>query len=118
VGEKNITRSDWLAFGSAFVTMALWGLTKNPITAILLLLAFDLLSYWPTIRKCWVDPWSEPPSSIFWAGLRYFFLLFAVPTPTLASELYPFWLMAADWGFMVYVMARRRILAQKNGISH
>jgi hypothetical protein len=117
VGEKKITTSDWIAFGSSFLTMALWGMTQNPLIAIILLIVFDIFSYWPTVRKCWHDPASEPPHSMFWSGLRYFFLLFSVPNPTFSSEIYPFWLMAADWAFMGYVIVRRRQISSKIPVS-
>ena len=113
VGEKNITRSDWASFGSALIVLILWQLTDNPLIAIVLLMVFDIFSYWPTIRKSWDNPWSEPPESYFWAGLRYFFLLFAVPHPTISTLLYPFWLMAVDWAFMFYVFERRRRLVTR-----
>jgi hypothetical protein len=113
IGEKNITLTDWGAFVGAALAVALWKVTNNPVTALLLLIVFDIFSYWPTIRKSWADPWSEPPESYFWAGLRYFFLLFAVPAPTAATLLYPFWLMVTDWAFMLYVFWRRRALHAK-----
>lgn len=114
VGEKNITRSDWIAFGGALSVIIFWRLTDNPVVAVVLLIIIDIFSYWPTIRKSWNDPWGEPPKSYFWAGLRYFFLLFAVPHPTLSRLLYPFWLMATDWAFMLYVIFRRKALARQN----
>jgi len=117
VGEKDITRSDWVAFGGALLAMVFWRLTHNPIVAVGLLIVFDIFSYWPTIRKSWRDPWSEPPTSYFWAGLRYFFLLFAVPDPSLNSLLYPFWLMATDWAFMLYIFVRRRRLTPQCTVS-
>ena len=110
VGHKDITRSDWLALVGALITIPVWKLTNSPTMAIICLIAIDFLSYWPTIRKTWLDPWGEPPRSYFWAGLRYFFVLFSIPEPTLATLAYPFWLMATDWGYMLYNMWRRRML--------
>ena len=117
IGEKDITKSDWLTFGGALMAIAGWQLTKDARIALILVVAIDMLSYWPTVRKSWHDPWSEPYKSYFWAGLRYFFLLFAVPDPSLSTIAYPFWLMATDWGFMLYIMARQRALAAKTGFS-
>lgn len=108
VGEKNITRSDWASLSGAFLTMLLWKLTDSPMVAIFCLMAFDVFSYWPTVRKSWHDPWGEPLKTYAWAGLRYFFLLFTLPEFSPTALLYPFWLMSTDWGFMIYAVIRRR----------
>ncbi|AGH98009.1 hypothetical protein [Micavibrio aeruginosavorus] len=110
VGEKNITRSDWLAFIGALAVIPVWMGTQNPFFAIIALMVIDILSYYPTIRKSWNDPWGEPPVSYFWAGLRYFFALLAVPEFTVHTVAYPFFLMAGDWGFALYVVWRRQIM--------
>ena len=110
VGEKTITRTDWAALIATVVIIAVWKLTANPVIAIVCIVATDLFSYWPTVRKSWTNPWDEPPKSYFWAGLRYFLTLFAVPRFTLEDMAYPFFLMATDWGFMVFVIWRRRVL--------
>lgn len=109
-GERNITRSDWLAFLGALAAIPVWLSTDNPFLAIMTLIAIDIFSYYPTIRKSWSDPWGEPPASYFWAGLRYFFALFAVPGFSLHTLAYPFFLMASDWGFALYVLWRRSVL--------
>ena len=112
VGEKNITRSDWATFVAALIVIVIWQITANPFLGVVLIILIDLLTYWPTIRKSWDNPWGEPPVSYFWAGLRYFFLLFAVPNPNISNLLYPFWLMATDWGFALYVVARRSAIGK------
>lgn len=111
VGEKNITRSDWYAFIGALLAVPLWIITDNPAIALVVIIVIDGLSYYPTVRKTWFDPWGEPPASYFWAGLRYFLALFAVPDATLQTLMYPFFLMATDWGFAVYALWRRKILS-------
>ena len=112
IGHRDITRSDWAALIGSFIAIAVWTVTANPIAAIASLIAIDFLSYWPTIRKSWADPWGEPPISYFWAGLRYFFAMLAVPEFVFVTMLYPFWLMATDWGFLVYLVWRRNVSAR------
>jgi hypothetical protein len=113
VGEKNITRSDWMAFVGALLAIPVWMATDNPVMALIVIILIDGLTYFPTIRKSWHDPWGEPPKSYFWAGLRYFLALFAVENPSLETLVYPFFLMATDWGFALYVLWRRHILSGK-----
>ena len=112
VGEKNITRSDWVAFVSALATIPLWLISENVILTFLLIIFIDSASYYPTYRKSWNDPWGEPPAPYFWAGARYFLMLFAVPSPNLTNMMYSVFLMLTDWGFAVYVLWRRKVLSR------
>lgn len=102
-GEKKITRTDWMAFIGVLLAIPVWLVTKNPVCALVLLIFIDCVSYYPTIRKSRLDPWSEPPRSYFWAGLRYFFVLFAVPSFKISYLFYPCFLMSSDWGLMLYL---------------
>lgn len=114
VGEKNITKSDWFAFIAALTAIPVWQATDDPMLAILIIIAIDILTYYPTIRKSWLSPWDEPPKSYFWAGLRYFLALFAITEPSFQTLCYPFFLMASDWGFALYLLWRRRVLSKEN----
>lgn len=51
--------------------------------------------------------------SYFWAGLRYFLVLFAVPNPGFDTLLYPAFLMLSDWGFGLYIVWRRWALSSQ-----
>ena len=107
-GEKNITRSDWIAFIGALLAIPVWEATRNPLGALLLLMAIDVFCYYPTLRKSRLDPWSEGVGSLFWSGLRYFFAMLAAGDLRWSEMVYPFWLMAADWAFMLYIVWLRR----------
>jgi hypothetical protein len=109
-GEKDITRSDRIAFIGALLAIPVWQATHNPFYAILIVIFIDCLTWYPTVRKTWVRPNSEPPGSYFWAGLRYFFAMLAVPEFTAEKLFYPFFLMICEWVFMVYVFQRRKWL--------
>lgn len=107
IGTRDYTRSDWFALIAALLAIPVWKYTENPVAAIALIVSIDLMTYWPTIRKSYHHPETEPPISCFFAGLRYFLMLFAVPEPTWQSLMYPFFLMASDWGFALYIVIRR-----------
>lgn len=109
-GEKDIKRSDWFAFLSALALIPIWLVTKQPLLTLLLIICIDILTFYPTVRKTYVDPTSEPPGSYFWAGLRYFFVLFTVPEFSVAVMFYPFFLMITEWGFMLFIYWRRKAL--------
>ncbi|MDX2028862.1 MAG: hypothetical protein SFW62_09550 [Alphaproteobacteria bacterium] len=107
IGDRDYTKSDWIALVFSFMAIPVWKATQNPLAAIFMVMVIDSLSYWPTIRKSFNKPQTEPPISYGFAGLRYFLMLFAVPDPTWESLMYPFFLMALDWGVAIYLVIRR-----------
>jgi hypothetical protein len=66
-GTHNITRSDTLILILAASTICIWWLTANAYLAVLLVTLIDSAGYIPTLRKSWVEPWSETLS--FWATM-------------------------------------------------
>ncbi|MAY99272.1 MAG: hypothetical protein CMH32_01955 [Micavibrio sp.] len=110
MGKKNIRRSDWVAFIGALFAIPVWQATQSPLAALAIVAVIDILSLYPTLRKTWEDPSTEPAFSWFLSGLRYFFTLFAVPEPTIMSLAYPFFLMTCDWLIPAVVIFRRNML--------
>ncbi len=109
VGTKDITQSDWIAFIGVLIAIPVWLITNNPIAAIIIIIVIDILSYYPTVRKSWHDPWGEPLQSYFWSGLRYFLILFTIAEVSAQNLFYPMFLMLSDWGFVAYIYSRRRL---------
>jgi hypothetical protein len=107
IGEKNYTKSDWMALIGVLLAIPVWQITENAVFALIIIILIDTLCVWPTIRKSFHKPDTEPPISYFFAGMRYFLMLFAVPDPTWQTLMYPFFLMIADWGFAIYIVIRR-----------
>ena len=107
IGEKDYTKSDWFALVGCVIAIPVWKMTGNPLMALCVIIIIDVLTYWPTIRKSYHKPDTEPPISYGFAGMRYFLMLFAVPDPTWENLMYPFFLMATDWGFGLYIVIRR-----------
>lgn len=107
IGEREYKKSDWIALFACLLAIPAWKATNNPLMALFIIMAIDALTYWPTIRKSFYKPQTEPPISYGLAGMRYFLMLFAVPDPTWQTLMYPFFLMASDWGFAIYIVIRR-----------
>ena len=107
IGDRDYKKSDWLALIISLLAIPLWRMTDNPVLALFTIMFVDLLTYWPTVRKSFNKPLSEPPISYFLAGVRYFLMLFAVPEATWQTLMYPFFLMLSDWGFALYIVVRR-----------
>jgi hypothetical protein len=106
IGERNYTKSDWIALITALLAIPIWQITQEPVTALFITIIIDILSYWPTIRKSHTNPQTEPPISVSLAGLRYFLMLLAIPEPTWQNCIYPATLMFVDWGFALYLVIR------------
>jgi len=107
IGERDYTKSDWAALIICFLAIPLWKITETPALALIIIVIIDFLSYWPTIRKSFYRPNTEPPISACISGLRYVLILLAIPEPTWDNMIYPFYLLMADWGFAVYIVIRR-----------
>lgn len=54
-----ITRLDWVFFTGALCSIPLWYVTSNPLWAVILLCAIDVMGYVPTLRKAYVLPQEE-----------------------------------------------------------
>lgn len=65
-GSKNITKADTVVLIVALLAVVFWWLLSNPVLAILMVSAIDVLGYIPSFRKSFQDPWSE--TVITWIG--------------------------------------------------
>lgn len=66
-GTRNITLSDTLALIVCGVAIFIWVGLNNPLWSAILGVAIDVVAYWPTVRKTYVEPWSESLSSwVLW----------------------------------------------------
>lgn len=72
-GTKNITKSDKIILALALLAIIVWWQLESPLLALFMVSAIDGIGYIPTIRKSFVDPWSETIS--FWAMMALVDLL-------------------------------------------
>ena len=106
-GEKDYTKSDWIAFVFCIGAIVVWQLTANPLTALIIVIAVDILSFWPTVRKSYNKPHTEPPISAALSSVRYLLILLSVPNPSWKNIIYPLYLFVLEAGFVVYLVVRR-----------
>lgn len=64
-GTKNITRSDTFILVVALSAILVWWQLDSPLLAVLMVSAIDGMSYIPTLRKSFEEPWSETLSYWF-----------------------------------------------------
>ena len=109
--DKTITLIDWCFFLSAMASLPTWYFTSDPLWAVVILTAVDLLGFGPTIRKAYFHPYEENLTffSIFMA--RNLIVIMALEYYSLTTVLFPAVIAGACFALIVIVMFRRRILS-------
>lgn len=106
-GEKEITLTDKACLLAAFLGIAVWAITANPLWSIILLTAVDVDGSVPTFRKAYKKPAEESVTIFALSAISYFMSLFALQTINLVTFLYPATLVITDTVFVLLVLYRR-----------
>lgn len=109
-GEKNITKSDVIAFVLALTAVALWYVTDDPLAAVCLATLIDILGCYPTIRKSYGKPYEESLFAWTVCGLRSGLSLFALEHYSLVTVIYPLALTFVNGGMTGLLIWRRHRL--------
>jgi hypothetical protein len=90
--DWRISRSEWWPVFPAAAGLIVWIVSQDPLAATIGVVVADSSGGWPTLRKTWCEPNSEPP--LVWAIDAFAFLLgcLSVSSFTLAAMLYPVYL--------------------------
>ena len=112
-GEKNITRSDWVAFIIALSAIPVWKMTGNPLWAIVIVSMIDAAAFYPTFRKSWKKPWEESALAYFIGMVQFSLSIFALERVAFTTVLYPAVVMTFDALLFLFLLWRRRVLGLK-----
>ncbi len=107
-GEKNITRIDWFCFITALVAIALWLLAHQPLLAVFLVIAADILGYGPTLRKSWHKPHEETAMLYTLSSIHWLLSIVALQSLTVVNWLYPGVIFMIDIILVAELLIRRR----------
>lgn len=77
-GTRNITRSDTIILFLALLAVVVWWQLDNPILAIFMVAAIDVIGYIPSYRKSVTEPWAESAWVWFAFSLSNVLALFAL----------------------------------------
>lgn len=113
-GEKRITRLDWASLIGALLGMALWAVTKSPLSAVILVSITDVFGFIPTFRKSYRHPYEETAKLYSASILKLIFALFALGSFNLTTALYPASLIITNSAFVTLVLIRRKTLTREN----
>ncbi len=106
-GERNIVLIDWLSLIGAGVCMVLWLGASAPLTALILVMAIDVLGFVPTVRKAFKKPFEETASSYAIVGLSFALSLLAVASTDPTAWVYTAFLALVNVLFFAYLLVRR-----------
>ncbi|MBL8020694.1 MAG: hypothetical protein JNM27_13570 [Leptospirales bacterium] len=117
LGDRNITRGDWIALVFALSAIPLWRLTNEPLYSVLLVTLIDGAGYYPAARKAWNHPHHEMAYAFTLGWLKGVAALFALERYTITTTLYPAFLVFADGLFVAMLLIRRNQLKRISGPS-
>ncbi len=109
-GERRITRGDWIVLAIALAGVPVWCATRDPTWSICLESALATGIFWPTVRKSYVDPFSETIPAWILFAIPVVVALLAMDTYSFATVLYPAASAILDIVFIVMLLWRRRVL--------
>ena len=107
IGEKTITRDDWMAFALALLIIPIWYMTEAPLIVVILATLIDGLAYYPTFRKCYRKPREENITTYAVDAIKWVVALLALKNYSVVTILYPFFLIFANSALTFMVLKRR-----------
>ena len=110
-GDITITRTDWLFFVLAMSSLPVWYFTSDPLWAVIILTAVDVLGFGPTVRKAYIHPHSESLVFFLLFIVRNLIVIAALETYSVTTVLFPAVIAAACMLLVVMVLHRRWALA-------
>lgn len=106
-----ITKTDWLFFVAAWSSLPLWYFMSDPLWAVVVLTAVDVLGFGPTVRKAYSFPHFESLPFFALFAARNVLVIMALETYSVTTVLFPAVIAAACMSLMAMVTYRRRALA-------
>lgn len=110
-GERAITTSDWLCLAAAGAGIALWMVTDDPLTAVILVSAVDVIGALPTIRKAWNKPRQETAQTFAIGSFRFLLVIASLDHYSLVTVLFPATVVAVGAAVCAVLIIRRAQLS-------
>lgn len=105
--------SDWVFLLVASSALPVWFATSEPLWAVLILTMVDLAGFGPTLRKAYIEPWSESLMFFLVMALRNGLVVAALERYNAATILFPAVIGLACLA-TVGVLASRRVAARRS----
>jgi len=109
-GTRNITTFDTVTFIAALGAIFVWWGLKNPVLAVLLVTAIDVVGYIPTFRKSFEEPWSETVVTWMAFVVGNILSIFALNAFNLLTLTYILTIIVANTVVVCICLIRRRVI--------
>ena len=77
-GTKNITKIDTVFLILSFIAIFIWWQLQSLVLAVIMVSIIDMLGYFPSFRKTWMEPYSETISTWLLFSLGNIFSIMAL----------------------------------------
>ncbi len=101
---------DWVSLAAALAGLVLWGYTKDPTMAVILISITFAFGFLPTFRKGYNKPYEETATTFALNGLKFGISILALESFTTATWLYPATLVSLNGLFVCMLLIRRGII--------
>ncbi|HTB07506.1 MAG TPA: hypothetical protein VK806_11190 [Bacteroidia bacterium] len=107
-GTKNITTFDTFCLIGALISIAVYIFLKQPLLSIILISAIDFVGFLPTLRKAYIEPYSETLAMFAFFALSGTFTMLALHDYSFTTILYPLTLIGINIIATLVIWMRRR----------
>jgi hypothetical protein len=107
-GKRDIRNIDYVFLILTLIAISLWVFVDQPVLSIILLSVTDMLAFGPTIRKSWVDPYSETLSLYTITAVRHVLAIVALSQINIVTVLFPLTWVIANIFFSIMLIYRRK----------
>ncbi len=107
-GKKDITTTDTVTAILSLTAIGFWLFANQPIVAIFLAVAADMLAFFPTVRKSWNQPHTETLSLYATNAVRFLLVLLAIEQYTILTVLWPVAWAIGNGLFAIMLIVRRK----------
>ncbi len=112
IGSWKLGPFDYVCGACSLAALALWAITGDPVTAIVLSILADFAAALPTLRKAWLEPATENRSTYLISFAGMILGILSIREPTFAAYAFNTYLVAASTALvLVLYWPRRRPLA-------
>jgi len=112
VGWWRLGPFDYVCGACSLAALALWAVTGDPVTAIVLSILADTAAALPTLRKAWLEPATENRSAYLISFIGMVLGILSVREATFAAYAFNAYLVAASGTFvLILYLPRRRALS-------
>jgi hypothetical protein len=111
-GEKDIRKSDMIAFFGALSAIPIWYYTKDALNAVIVVIIVEIFAFYPTFRKSYSKPHEELAFSYIVDILKYIISILAMEQYSLTTTLYPLFIIVIQSLFVFMLFYRRAALAR------